>query len=420
MRALPMIAMTGLLALSQSGLAASAEVDPLANPPTPAFEGQTGAPAPERASRINVEVLAGGLYRPRALVALPNGDLLVADGAGDLRIVKTVGGISEPIPGMPTVRSAGGRGFQDISPAVDIAQSRQIFMAYPAPPPGETEGEVSMERRNAASTSGELFQVDTIAVATLNENFSGIEKVEHIAELPGRRLVQAPDGTLYISTMGFGLAFVEHREAVQRLDSPLGKMLRINADGSIPNDNPFSGRSLVRQDIYSWGHRDPDGMMIHPDTGELWTIEHGPMGGDELNRILPGRNYGWPYVTYGKNYDGTEIGPSDRTGVEQPRYYFFPSRALSGLMKYTGSLFPEWQGDIFIGAMSPTQGKFLVRLDMDGDKVISEEHLLVERDRRVRDVVQGIDGAVYVLTDSEDSPDTGRVFDGEVLRLTPR
>ncbi|MFT5321264.1 MAG: glucose/arabinose dehydrogenase [Pseudohongiellaceae bacterium] len=393
----------------------AAEADPFANPPTPAFEGQTAASAPAISSTYRVEVIASGLDRPRSLVALPDGNLLVADGKGALRIVSPESGMSDPLPGMPSVRSVGGRGLMDISPAHDFEQSRVIFMAFPAPAPGQPGGEMSAESRTQAAQNGEVFQVNKIARARLSNDNSRIEDVEMIADLPGRRLLQGSDGTVYISTMGAG-----DLTAVQKLDTVEGKMLRINADGSIPVDNPFYGRSSVRQEIYSWGHRDPDGAMIHPVSGELWTIEHGPMGGDELNRIIPGGNFGWPNVTYGKNYDGSEIGPSARTAIEQPLYYWFPSVAVSGLMMYTGDLFPQWQGDIFIGTMSPSQGKFLLRLEMDGERVLAEEHLLVERDRRVRDIVQGADGALYVLTDSEDNADLNRHFPGEVLRLTPR
>ena len=410
-----------LTSLGASALVMAAEaVDPLANPPTPAFEGQTNAPAPDAVSQYKVEVLASGLVRPRTLLALPDGNLLVADGKGDVRLVNNAGGLSRPLRGMPPVRSVDGRGLQDIAPAADFAQSRIIYMAFPAPPGRQRGGEVSLQNRARAVERGDVFQVDKIARARLKDDNSGFEELEYIADLPGRRIVAAPDGTLFITTMGFGVGNTDMSNEVQKLNSLYGKMLRINADGSIPEDNPFYGRTLVRQEIYSWGHRDPDGAMINPQTGELWTVEHGPMGGDELNRILPGKNYGWPLVTYGKNYDGTEIGPSARTGVEQPLYYFFPSRALSGLMMYTGNLFPDWQGDIFFGTMSPTQGKFLVRLQMDGDKVVTEEHLLVDRDRRVRDVVQGADGALYVLTDSEDNDALDRHFAGEVLRLTPQ
>jgi len=409
---------TALFGVTLGSFAADTGVDPFANPPTPAFEGQTGAPAPATASAYNVEVLATGLERPRSLVALSDGNLLVVDGKGEARIVGLDGEISRPLRGMPAVRSVDGRGLMDVIPASDFAESRTLFLAYPAPPPGARGGPVSAERRSRAVETGELFQVDTIAKARLSDNNRRIQDVEVIAELPARRMAQAPDGTLFISTMGFGIGNSDASQDVQKLTSPRGKMLRINPDGSIPGDNPYYGITRVRQEIYSWGHRDPDGAMIHPETGELWTIEHGPMGGDELNRIVPNGNYGWPYVTYGKNYDGSEIGPSERTGIEQPLYYWFPSLALSGLMMYTGDLFPAWQGDVFIGAMSPSQGKFLVRLEMDGDRVVAEEHLLVDRDRRVRDVEQGVDGALYVLTDSEDTE--GRNFLGEVLRLTPR
>jgi glucose/arabinose dehydrogenase len=392
--------------------------DPFANPPTPAFEGQMGAPAPDIASAYQIEVLATGLVKPRSLEVLPDGNLLVADGRGELRIINSEAGLSDPIPGMPLVRSVNDRGLADIALANDFASSRQFFIAYPSPPPGESGGAASVEERTRAAEQGETFQVNLIARAQLSADNSRVENVEVISELPSRRLMPAPDGTLYISTVGAG----GNRKEVQKLNTLIGKMMRIKTDGSIPEDNPFYDRSMVRQEIFSWGHRDPDGAMVHPETGELWTIEHGPMGGDELNRILPGNNYGWPFVTYGKNYDGTEIGPSARTHVEQPIYYWFPSLALSGLMMYTGDMFPDWQGDIFIGAMSPSQGKFLIRLEMGGEEgrtVIEEEHLLVNNDRRIRDIVQGNEGALYVLTDSEDDNELDRHFPGEVLRLTP-
>lgn len=396
----------------------AAEVDPLANPPTPAFSGQTGAPVTQASTSFQVDVLATGLAGPRSLEALPDGNLLVVDGKGEFRLVFREGGMSAPLEGVPPIRSVGGRGLMDITLDSDFANNRLVYMAFPAPPDGEPGGPVSADERTRVLESGGVFQVDKIARARLKQDNSGFENVEYLADLPARRLVHSSDGKLYLTTMGFGIAFANADDQVQKLDSLVGKMLRINDDGSIPEDNPFYGRTDVRQEIYSLGHRDPDGAMIHPDTGELWTIEHGPMGGDELNHIRPGRNYGWPEVSYGKNYDGTEVGPSAREGIEQPLYYWFPSRALSGLIMYTGDLFPQWQGDIFIGTMSPTQGRFLMRLEMDGERVTEIEHLLVDRDRRVRDVTQGPDGAIYVLTDSENNTDLGRVFSGEVLRLS--
>ncbi len=407
------------LTLISSLAMGAAEVDPLANPPTAAFAGQTGAPVVENVSEFNMEVIATDLVRPRAIEPMPDGNFLLADGKGDLYILSPDGDLSRPLRGAPTVRSVGDRGFNDVELAHDFAESRIVYLAYEAPPPGDRRGAVSAEVRSEAQANGEVFQVSTVAKARLADNNRRLRDVEVIAELPSRRLQAAPDGTLYISTVGAG----GNRPQIQKLNTAIGKVLRINGDGSIPEDNPYVGRSLVSQEIFSVGHRDPDGMMIHPETGELWMVEHGPMGGDELNRIEAGKNYGWPIITYGKNYDGTEIGKSARTGMEQPLYYWFPSRALSGLMMYTGEMFPDWQGDIFIGTMSPTQGKFLMRLEMGGDnndQVVEIEHLLVDLDHRVRDIAQGADGALYVVTDSEIMAERGRDVPGQVLRLTPR
>ncbi len=395
--------------------AAAPEVDPLANPPTPAFAGQTGAPAPATPSAFKEEVVATNLNLPRSLVALPDGNLIVTEGSGAVRILSPDGTLSEPLPGMPDVLSVAGRSMNDFVIDANFAENRRVYFTYLAPAPGQAGGARTPQERTAAQEANTPFQVDRIARATLAADNSRIENVEVIGEIPGRRLRSAPDGTLFITTM----AFNQTSPLAEDMQSLAGKVLRINSDGSIPSDNPFVGREGARGEIFDLGHRDPDGMMIHPETGELWTIEHGPMGGDELNIIRSGQNYGWPVVTYGKEYDGTELGPSVGNGVEQPLYYWFPSVAPSGLMLYTGDLFPEWKGDIFLGTMSPTQGKYLVRLEMDGEKVVEKEHLLVANDRRVRSIAQGADGALYVMTDSEANNQTNRHFVGEVLKLTP-
>ncbi len=395
--------------------AAAPTVDPFANPPTAAFDGQTGAPPPVDVSSFEIEVIVTDLQLPRSLVALPDGNMLVTEGSGTVRIINTDGAVSEPIAGMPPIRSVNGRSMNDFIIDVNFAENRMVYFTYLAPPSGEAGGAKTTQDRARAARVGVLFEIPQVARGRLAEDLSRVDSVEVIAEIPGRRLVSAADGSLYITTMGNGDA----RPEVQKLTTLTGKMLRINVDGSIPADNPYAGRAIPRQEIFSVGHRDPDGALIHPDTGELWTIEHGPMGGDELNIIRSGQNYGWPNVTYGKNYDGSEINYSVRTGTEQPLYYWFPSVAPSGLMVYTGDLFPEWKNNLFLGTMSPTQGKFLVRLVLDGEKVLAEEHLLVEHDRRVRSIAQGVDGALYILTDSEDNDETNRHFVGEVLRLTP-
>lgn len=407
-----MLCKTGLLLLTAFGsvtLSAQpgGEVDPLANAPSAYFHNQTAAAAPAESSQLNSEVILSDLTLPRALVALPDGNFIVTENAGTARVVSPTGD-SRPLEGLPPMRSIAGRAFSDMALDHDFAENRLVYLAYLAPPEGQPGG--------AAEPAAE--QLPQIARARLSEDNHRLEDLTVIAEIAGRRLQPAADGSLYITTQGYGA----DRYKIQDMTTLSGKMLRINRDGSIPADNPFTSSPSVRPEIYSVGHRDPDGSLIHPQTQELWTIEHGPMGGDELNIIRPGLNYGWPAITYGKNYDGTEIGGSAAPGLEQPRYYWFPSVAPSGLLYYTGDEFPDWQGNILLGTMSPTQGKRLIRLVMDdtgsSDRVLYEEHLLVEHDRRIRALAQGTDGAVYVLTDSESNDELNRHFPGEILRLT--
>jgi len=400
--------------------AAASNVDPLADPPTPAFAGQTQAPAPAQPSRFDVEVLVSGLETPRSLVALPSGEFLVVEGAGRVRVLRPSGEFSEPLTGLPPMLSVGGRSLHDLVLDANFTQTRRVYFTYLAPGLGQQPGAYTADQRNAALERGEEFQTEKLASAVLREDLSGFDQVTTLRDFWGRRLLSAPDGSLYVSMMAFDYTFTERRDLAQQGESLRGKVLRLKSDGTSADGNPFVGMPDMAPELFTIGHRDPDGLALHPQTGELWGIEHGPMGGDEVNLLRAGYNYGWPNVTYGKNYDGTVIGPSAADGVEQPRYYWYPSIAISGLWFYTGDLFPEWQGNLFLGAMSPTQGKFLVRLVLEGDKVVNEERLLVERDRRVRAVTQGVDGALYVLTDSENNAASGRQFPGEVLRLTPR
>ena len=404
------------VAVSNLTLAAAAPaVDPLANPPTPAFSGQTAAPAPAVSSIFKEEVIATNLNLPRSLLVLPDGNLLVTEGSGTVRILTPEGTLSEPLSGMPDILSVAGRSMNDVVLDANFAENRRVYFTYLGPAPGQKGGVRTAEERAAAAEKNIPFQIDQVAQALLKVDNSGFEDLKVIAAIPGRRLIAAPDDNLYISTM----ASNETSSLAQNINSVYGKFLRIKSDGSIPQDNPYAAQSFLRQEIFSMGHRDPDGAFIHPKTGELWAIEHGPMGGDELNIIRAGKNYGWPVITYGKEYDGTELGYTSLTGMQQPLYYWFPSVAPSGLMMYTGSLFADWQGDIFLGTMSPTQGKFLVRLELEGEKVVAEEHLLIANDRRIRSLVQGTDGALYVLTDSEDNTQANRHFPGEVIKLTP-
>ena len=397
------------------------QVDPFAHMPTPAFPGQTNAPPPAQPSAFRVKLLLGGLYEPRSLAILPDGNVIVTEGAGTVRVIHPDGSVSGPLAGMPPIRSVQGRSMNDFILDANFSSNRRVFLTYSAPPDGEPGGPKTPAERDAwakqpaAVQQAKPFQIGRVASARLSDDESRLEDLKVIYNVLGRRLVSTRDGKLFITTWGYG----KLRPLVQKLNNTVGKVLRINADGSIPPDNPFVGRDGVIPAIYSYGHRDPDGAFIHPETGQLWTIEHGPMGGDEINIIRPGGNYGWPEVTYGRNYDGTSItNVTQRPDTIQPIYYWYPSVAPSSLMLYTGDMFPEWKGNIFTGTMSASQGKFLARLVMNGDKVVAEEHLLVNHDRRVRYVAQGINGELYVLTDSEDNDKTNRHFKGEVLKLT--
>lgn len=378
-------------------LAADSAPDPFANPPVPAFPGQTAAPR-AAISDISMEVVYSGIQGSRALEILPDNTVLIAEGSGKIVLVQADGKVSEPLDGMPVMRAGNGRRLMDLILDANFDRNRRVFFAYEAPP-----------------VTGSEDPVPQIASARLSNDNTRFENVQVLAGLPGRRLASTADGKLYITTIGY----MELRPEVQDLLQYSGKVLRINADGSIPQDNPYAGLSNVLPEIYAIGHRDQDGIMLHPQTGELWSIEHGPMGGDELNIVRAGQNAGWPYTSYGKNYDGTEIGPTQWQGVTQPLYYWFPSLAPSGLIMVQNDLFPGWQGSLLVGSLSPAQGRFLIRLVMDGERVVAEEHLLVDYDRRIRDMAEAPDGTIYLLTDSENNAEAGRQFPGELLKILP-
>ena len=383
----------------------------------PAFKNQTRAPQPAQRSRYAVEMIASGLDHPWSLAFLPNGHVLITERNGRMRIVTSRGEVSDPVQGLPPFLLAGGHGLADVLLDPDFARNRVLYLSHLAPPPGKPARSVSNNEMNAwllrpvAERLKDPLGLPRVARARLSEDEKRIDDVTIILEGADRRLAFGRDGTLFAMaethTSG-GVSFVD--DLPQRLDNPFGKVLRINPDGSIPKDNPFVGKAGALPEIYAIGVRDPEGAAIEPSTGRLWINEHGVKGGDELNVIRPGANYGFPIITYGVEYNDTPIGQrlTAKAGMEQPVYFWNPDIAPSGLTFYTGSLFPEWKGDLFLGSLL---GKHLIRLRLAHDRVVFEEPLLTELGLRIRDVRQGPDQALYLLTDEDH---------GQLLRIVPQ
>ena len=353
----------------------------------------TTAPPPRERVAVKVETVAKGLSNPWGLQFLPDGRMLVTERAGRLRIISKDGTLTPPIAGVPVVAADGQGGLLDVALAPDFAASRQIFFSFSEPRGGSRNG-TAVARAKLAADGGRLDNVEVI--------FRQKPDYASAAHF-GSRLAFARDGTLYV-TLG------ERSSAPQEAQNAatyFGKVVRIKADGSIPADNPrIEGWA---PGIWSIGHRNPQSAAIHPDTGKLWTVEHGARGGDEINIPAAGKNYGWPVISYGRHYSGFKIGVgTHKDGMEQPIYYWDPSIAPSGMAFYTADLAPAWKGNLFVGALA---GQHLARLVLDGEEVVGEERLLSDLGERIRDVRQGPDGALYVLTDSGN---------GRVLRVRPQ
>lgn len=362
----------------------------------PALAVQTAAPAAPKTD-IVVEEVAKGLKNPWGMQFLSDGRFLVTERGGTMRVVGKDGTLSEPVAGLPHVVQGGQAGLLDVLLAPDFATSGLIYFSY-AEPRGNFRNGTSVVRAKLALTNNGGAISDGVVIFRQEPAFSGRHHF-------GSRLAWAKDGTLFITT---GERSSE-RDSAQDLGTHLGKVIRINADGTVPKDNPFVGRDDVRPEIWSYGHRNMQGAFVHPETGQLWTTEHGAQGGDELNTPMAGKNYGWPVITYGINYDNTPIGEgSAKEGMEQPVYYWKPSIATSGLAYYTSDLFKGWKGNILAGGLG---AGVVERLVLENGQVTAVEPLLADYKERVRDVRQGPDGAVYVLTDESN---------GKLLRLSPK
>ena len=334
-----------------------------------------------------VEVLRG-LDHPWSLAFLPDGRMLVTERPGRLRVVAPDGKLSAPVAGLPAVDAGGQCGLLEVLPDPRFADNGWIYWSY-AEAGGAGEG-----GNGLAVARGRLVGQRLQDVSVLFRQQPKVSSSQHC----GGRLVFARDGRLFIT---LGDRFSRKDEA-QNPANHLGKIVRIEADGRVPADNPFVGRAGTAPEIWSLGHRNVQGAALHPATGELWASEHGPQGGDEINLVLPGRNYGWPLLTYGRNYGtGTRIGEEGpKPGFEQPLWHWVPvSIAPSGMAFLTSDRYPGWKGSLFIGAL---RGEALLRLTLDGPKVVAEERLLSGLKARIRDVRQGPDGWLYLLTDNAD------------------
>jgi glucose/arabinose dehydrogenase len=346
------------------------------------------------AGNLSVETVADGLDHPWGLAFLPDGRMLVTERPGRLRVVTRDGKLSPPVAAVPPVRASGQGGLHDVVLDGEFASNKTIYFCFAEPASGG--GRTTMAR--ARFTDGETPQLDDVKVIFRQEG--PLSSGGHY----GCRIVQGRDGNLWL-TLG---EHFTHRDEAQNLANHLGKIVRVTPDGAVPKDNPFVGRSDAKPEIWSYGHRNSQGAALHPVTGKLWEHEHGPRGGDEINIPLAGRNYGWPVIGYGINYDGTKAHEaSAKPGMEQPIKYWVPSIAPSGMAFYTADLFPAWKGNLFVGALA---GQLLVRLELDGETVGKEERLLTNLRERIRDVRQGPDGALWLLTDSGN---------GRVLRVVP-
>ncbi len=340
---------------------------------------------------FRVAIVVRGLVHPWSLAFLPNGDMLVTERVGRLRIIRNGELRPMPVAGVPEVALGGQGGLLDIALHPKFSENRLIYLSYAAAGEGGSGTEVA----RAHLIDDELVDLERI-LDVRPKSIGG----RHF----GSRLLFGRDGYLYV-TAGERAS----RDRAQNLGDLAGSIMRITDDGGVPPDNPFVGRADARPEIYTYGNRNPQGLAMHPETGQIWEAEHGPKGGDEINILVAGTNYGWPVITYGGSYSGAEIGEGTaKAGMAQPaRHWGVPAISPSGMAFYTGGDFPSWRDNMFLGALS---GRVLIRLVLDGTEIVHEERLLEDFGERIRDVRQGPDGSLYLLTDSPK---------GRLLRLDP-
>ncbi|GKS60115.1 glucose dehydrogenase [Nitrospira sp.] len=373
------------------GLAVSLWACTPTGPPVEAQAPRSPTPASTEGI-VKIEPILGGLEHPWGLAFLPDGRMLVTERPGRLRLADKNGELSKPLAGVPTVFAQGQGGLLDIELDPKFSENRLVYLSFAEPGQDGTAG--------TAVARGRLEGERLENVQVVYRQQPKVSGPNHF----GSRLVFARDGTLFV-TQGERYAY---RDQAQDLSSGMGKVVRINPDGSIPKNNPFVDRRGARPEIWSYGHRNVQAAALQPETGQLWTIEHGARGGDELNHPQAGKNYGWPVITYGVDYSGVHIGEGTaKAGMEQPVYYWDPVIAPSGMTFYTGQAFPDWKGNILVGSLTPG---LLVRLVLKDGAVEHEERYLGKLHERIREVQEGPDGFLYLLTDSPD---------GRILRVSP-
>ena len=357
---------------------------------------QTRAPQPSQSVPVETKVIAKGLVHPWGMQILPDGRFLVTERPGRMRLVTQDGQLSPPVTGLPAIYTNGQGGLLDVALSPDFATSNLVYFSFAEPRGAGGSNGTSLARARLVR-DGDGGRLDALEVIFRQE--PAHPSSGHF----GSRIVFMPDGSLFLT---LGERFVL-RDQAQNPGNHIGKLVRLTADGK-----PYAGNPMKegwRPEIWSIGHRNVQGAALNPSTGKVWTIEHGARGGDEINVPQAGRNYGWPVITYGRDYSGAKIGEGTaKEGLEQPIYYWDPSIAPSGAAFYTGGLVPQWQGNLFVGALA---GQALHRLVLDGEKIVGEEVLLKELGQRIRDVRQGPDGALYILTDENS---------GQLIRVAPR
>ncbi|WP_337881396.1 PQQ-dependent sugar dehydrogenase [Rheinheimera sp.] len=347
------------------------------------------APLVTEKATLELTELSQGFDHPWSLAFLPDGRMLVSERSGTLRIVTGTGEKSAPLAGVPAVKAAGQGGLLGLALDPDFAKNQLIYLSFSEP--------VEADNSRTAVAKARLSGTSLTDVQVIFRQAEAINSQYHY----GGRLVFSPQGELFITTGDRG----SRREDAQKLDGHFGKVIRVNTDGSAPKDNPFVGRADARAEIWSYGHRNLQGAAVHPQTGAIWTHEHGPQGGDEINIAQAGKNYGWPLITYGEEYGGGVIGQKRKSGLEQPLHYWVPSIAPSGMSFYSQNAIAGWQNNLLVGSLKFGQ---LVRLELTADKISHEERIRIGS--RIRDVQVGPDGAVYLLTDEDN---------GKILKLSP-